>query len=531
MGDSITFQKDETDPLYAARQVLLTAADMHHQHPIPPDARTCPRSADEFVRSLLPVLRVLNLNQEELYFFDPKLGAGECVSPRNEAAAHAQLLASVGKYAKGEPSPMVEAALGLCRELGSSRRRPDAQEERMDSSGAESQATGEAMLEWASSRGADGCLKARTFPGGLRGAVVDRPVEPNDVVLRVPKELLIHKELARASEWGQALLTAVAGVDDDTLAVLWTIHERNDPDSTYAPFWASLPPRFDTALGWSGPALAALGGTLMLDELLQAQRHVKDTFAALFPKLSDALPQLVPARVFTWEQYLWAVEVWYSNALTLMFPDGTIRDCLVPVVGLMNHKVHAHVYSYSRLDVATGNLHLRCLLPCDKGEQIFLAYGPASNQKLLTSYGFMLEDNPYDVLPISLAADDDDPFAPQKAALLQALDLGLDHFVGNMPQRHLPPRLLACLRVLLMDEQDFENTQCAPLDGPIGPQNEKRVHESLGALLEGVLQEMPEPSPSSDCSEELLREVLLAHRYVRSQRDMLSKILAHLQSA
>lgn len=49
----------------------------------------------------------------------------------------------------------------------------------------------------------------------------------------------------------------------------------------------------------------------------------------------------------------------------------------------MNHKVHAHVYSYSRLDVATGNLHLRCLLPCDKGEQIFLAYGPASNQKVL----------------------------------------------------------------------------------------------------------------------------------------------------
>lgn len=41
--------------------------------------------------------------------------------------------------------------------------------------------------------------------------------------------------------------------------------------------------------------------------------------------------------------------------------------------------------------------------------------------QLLTSYGFMLEDNPYDVLPISLAADDDDPFAPQKAALLQAL--------------------------------------------------------------------------------------------------------------
>ena len=31
--------------------------------------------------------------------------------------------------------------------------------------------------------------------------------------------------------------------------------------------------------------------------------------------LSSALPSLFPEEVFTWESYLWAVEVWYSNAV------------------------------------------------------------------------------------------------------------------------------------------------------------------------------------------------------------------------
>jgi hypothetical protein len=42
------------------------------------------------------------------------------------------------------------------------------------------------------------------------------------------------------------LLRAPLGVGDDTLALVWTMVERHEPESAYQPFWASLPQRFGT---------------------------------------------------------------------------------------------------------------------------------------------------------------------------------------------------------------------------------------------------------------------------------------------
>jgi hypothetical protein len=100
--------------------------------------------------------------------------------------------------------------------------------------------------------------------------------------------------------------------------------------------------------------------------------------------------------------------------------DGTTRSCLVPVVGLLNHTRCAHVHRYSRLGASSGALRLQTSRACLPGEQLTLSYGPLSNAKLLLFYGFMLDDNPFDVLPVSLALDEDDPLCDAKAARLQA---------------------------------------------------------------------------------------------------------------
>ena len=50
-------------------------------------------------------------------------------------------------------------------------------------------------------------------------------------------------------------------------------------------------------------------------------------------------------------------------------------------------------------------------------------------------------------------------------------ELGLEHMVGNTPSRLLPTRLLAALRILLMDDDDFVQSQISslqPLAGPVG---------------------------------------------------------------
>lgn len=109
-----------------------------------------------------------------------------------------------------------------------------------------------------------------------------------------------------------------------------------------------------------------------------------------------------------------------GGGMQVRWRDGTTRSCLVPVVGLLNHTGCAHVHRYSRLGASSGALRLQTLRACVPGEQLTLSYGPLSNAKLLLFYGFMLDDNPYDVLPVSLALDEDDPLCDAKAARLQA---------------------------------------------------------------------------------------------------------------
>lgn len=50
------------------------------------------------------------------------------------------------------------------------------------------------------------------------------------------------------SLWLRLLLGVVlpAGLDPETLAVLWTMVDRHEPESPHAPFWAALPPHFGT---------------------------------------------------------------------------------------------------------------------------------------------------------------------------------------------------------------------------------------------------------------------------------------------
>jgi hypothetical protein len=67
-----------------------------------------------------------------------------------------------------------------------------------------------------------------------------------------------------------------------------------------------------------------------------------------------------------------------------------------------------------------GALRLQTSRRCVPGEPLTLSYGPLCNSKLLLFYGFMLEGNPYDVLPLSLGLDDDDPLCAAKAEKLRA---------------------------------------------------------------------------------------------------------------
>lgn len=68
-------------------------------------------------------------------------------------------------------------------------------------------------------------------------------------------------------------------------------------------------------------------------------QHLRTQYDELFPALCDDHPDTFPRELYTWEQFLWACELWYSNSMKVMFPDGKLKTCLIPIAGFLNHSV------------------------------------------------------------------------------------------------------------------------------------------------------------------------------------------------
>jgi hypothetical protein len=55
--------------------------------------------------------------------------------------------------------------------------------------------------------------------------------------------------------------------------------------------------------------------------------------------LCTKFPEIFKQDIFTWDNFLWACELWYSNSMMVVLSSGKLTTCLIPVAGLMNHSV------------------------------------------------------------------------------------------------------------------------------------------------------------------------------------------------
>jgi hypothetical protein len=97
-----------------------------------------------------------------------------------------------------------------------------------------------------------------------------------------------------------------------------------------------------------------LDGTLLLDEIMQAKELLRERYDELIPLLSNHR-EVFPPELYTWEHYLWACELYYSNSMQIKFPDGKLKTCLIPVAGFLNHSVC--VFSRSASGILSNSYH------------------------------------------------------------------------------------------------------------------------------------------------------------------------------
>ncbi|KAB1204238.1 SET domain-containing protein 4 [Morella rubra] len=413
---AVVLELSEDDPHYDKKESLLQANGYSPKERVVLKSSSCPNWISDTLKVMLQIARIIHLDEVELYFGeDDAFSPVDFYSPRNEVEALNSILSlldvslSTGKCIRVNVlQELREAIVQMIRDFGD--------KHIVKTTIVESNSLGkeESLLQWGEDHGMRTRLQIVYVEGSGRGAIAKEDLDVGEVALEIPFSIVISEELVRVSDMFP-VLEETEGISSETMVLLWSMKEKHNCNSEFKTYFNTLPEKFNTGLSFGVHAMKALGGTLLLQEIIQAKEHLRAQYDLLFPKLCDDHPHVFPRELYTWEQFLWACELWYSNSMKVMFPEGKLRTCLIPIAGFLNHSLYPHILHYGKVDTATNSLKFRLSRPCSAGEECFLSYGNFSSSHLLTFYGFLPQgDNLYDIIPLDIE-DTTDEFTESRS--------------------------------------------------------------------------------------------------------------------
>ncbi|XP_054264332.1 actin-histidine N-methyltransferase-like [Macrosteles quadrilineatus] len=298
------------------------------------------------------------------------------------------------------------------------------------------------------------------FPGHGLGLVALRDVSEGEVIVAVPRKLMITAESVQASKLGYLLAneTMLKHMPNVALA-LFLLLERfsSEGPSFWAPYLNMLPSAYTTVLYFTAQELQELKGSPTLEGALKQCRNIARQYAyfyRLFQNMSDPASEIL-REVFTYEQYRWAVSTVMTRQNFIPSADGSsMVNALIPLWDMANHSNGKISTDYS-----LGSDRSECLAWRDfnAGEQVFIFYGARSNADLLVHNGFVYPDNIHDSFRIRLGVAKSDPLSAQRAKVLGRLGLPTAaDFVLLRGAQPVEGQLLAFLRVFSMNQEHLD---------------------------------------------------------------------------
>ncbi|CAA7022227.1 unnamed protein product [Microthlaspi erraticum] len=494
----LCLELSQDDPFYQEKKKLLHCKGLGVKETVNISGSLCQQSMNVALEKLLQFGRIANLDKVEVYF-----GEDACTSPagmysfRNEISALSWILSLIPVSCKSEA--LRAAVISRISEVAGGEK----EEARVDEK--ESR-----IVQWGQDNGVKTKLQIAQIDGYGRGAIADQDLKFGDVALEIPISCIISEDYVFNSDM-YPILEKIDGMTCETMLLLWTMREKHNRHSKFKPYFDSLQEKFCTGLSFGVDAIMALDGTLLLDEIMQAKELLRERYDELFPLLSNE-GHVFPVELYTWEHYLWACELFYSNSMQIKFPDGKLKTCLVPVAGFLNHSIKPHIVKYGKVDAGTSSLKFPLSRPCNKGEQCFLNYGNYSSSHLLTFYGFLPKgDNPYDVIPLDVDVIDDEECS-WTSHMLRGTWLSSNH---NIFHYGLPTPLLNYLRRAHGLVHHSETDLWKNLEVEMG------VLENLRSTFEDMMHNLGDDAESIDTDW----DVKMAMEFKERHRKIVSSIL------
>ncbi|XP_048323513.2 uncharacterized protein LOC107410546 isoform X2 [Ziziphus jujuba] len=397
---SIVLELSKDDPLFEKKMKLLQSKGFNSKERI--NFKRDPDFVTITLKVMLQIARIINLDEVELYFGDDGISSpDDPYSHRNELQALTSILRliDISAYSSTQMQKdlfqkLHDAIIDMIHTFaGNNSMQPTIIENHHCDKEND-------LLKWGEQNGIRARLRIAYVKDAGRGAIAREDLKVGDAALEIPASLIISEELLRESDMYH-VLKKIEGISSETMLLLWSMKEKHNCNSKFKKYFATLPEEFHTGFSFGLEAKMALSDTLLFEEIIQANNHLHTQYDGLFPILCKEHPDIFPPELYTWEQFLWACELWYSNSMKIMFADGKLRTCLIPIASFFNHSLYPHIVHYGRIDSATNSLKFCLSRPCSAGEECFLSYGNFSSSHLITFYGFVPKGhNPYDIFPL-----------------------------------------------------------------------------------------------------------------------------------
>lgn len=264
------------------------------------------------------------------------------------------------------------------------------------------------LLEWMTARGfkLHRRLYVREFPETGRGLATQQKLTAGETFLRVPTWLLITTTTALSSNLRNFLTRHHQQLTPTEVLTLFLMNEKLCGfASEWSFFIDSLPAAYTTPVFLGSKLLAILPDAMCRKAEAQVSR-IRSTFIRLRILLKRALHGDLELRClsenFTWNLFVWAWTAVNTRCIFSKHRTGHALwddDCsaLAPFLDCLNHHWKADVETAvvgSYFEIVTNNNY-------EPDDQVFISYGSHDNKKLLLEYGFVLADNPNDVVAIT----------------------------------------------------------------------------------------------------------------------------------
>lgn len=245
-------------------------------------------------------------------------------------------------------------------------------------------------------------LQLRSFADTGRGVTSTKPVQPSDVLMRIPFDLLITFDTIRKSKLVDQLTRPLS---IQTLLALFLVKERRKGEhSAWKSYLDSLPDP-EPSLPWM---VQPDHIQFYPEDLKCVARNLRGNFQECLESARKALEVDEPS--FRWAYVLVNTRAVYVDPEYLLSRDSSSVELLAdapflalcPYLDLINHHYLAKTKATVVSVEGRAFYELASLSGFKRYEQFFISYGAHSNEKLLMEYGFFIPGNRFDVVRISL---------------------------------------------------------------------------------------------------------------------------------